>query len=141
VSNRILLVEDEANILEAIGFILSRDGWEVLGHGKGETALAEIARVEPDILVLDVMLPGRSGSTSCASLRDEPAKAALAGADADRQGAGARPGTGDGAGRERLPDQALSPTTNWWPRCGRWPTGTRRRAPHAAAGHDRPGGA
>jgi DNA-binding response OmpR family regulator len=72
VSNRILLVEDEANILEAIGFILSRDGWEVLGHGKGETALAEIARVAPDILVLDVMLPGRSGSTSCATCATSP---------------------------------------------------------------------
>jgi DNA-binding response OmpR family regulator len=77
VSNRILLVEDEANILEAIGFILSRDGWEVLGHGKGETALAEIARVDPDILVLDVMLPGRSGLDILRELRDDPAKAAL----------------------------------------------------------------
>jgi DNA-binding response OmpR family regulator len=77
VSNRILLVEDEANILEAIGFILSRDGWEVLGHGKGETALSEIARVEPDILVLDVMLPGRSGLDILRELRDDPAKAAL----------------------------------------------------------------
>ncbi|MCU4653792.1 response regulator [Roseibacterium sp. SDUM158016] len=60
-ANRILLVEDEANILEAIGFILSRDGWDVRGHGKGETAIEEIDRVAPDVLVLDVMLPGRSG--------------------------------------------------------------------------------
>lgn len=68
-ANRILLIEDEANILEAIGFILSRDGWEVLGHGKGETALAEIDRVRPDILVLDVMLPGRSGLDILRDLR------------------------------------------------------------------------
>jgi DNA-binding response OmpR family regulator len=71
VSKRILLVEDEANILEAIGFILSRDGWEVLGHGKGETALAEIERVAPDILVLDVMLPGRSGFDILRDLRGQ----------------------------------------------------------------------
>jgi DNA-binding response OmpR family regulator len=77
VSNRILLVEDEANILEAIGFILSRDGWEVLGHGKGETALAEIERVAPDILVLDVMLPGRSGFDILRDLRAQPATEAL----------------------------------------------------------------
>ena len=67
---RILLIEDEANILEAIAFILSRDGWEVLGHGKGDTALAEIDRVRPDIIVLDVMLPGRSGFEILRDLRD-----------------------------------------------------------------------
>ena len=58
---RVLLVEDEVNIFEAISFILSRDGWEVHGHGNGATALAEIARQAPDVLVLDVMLPGKSG--------------------------------------------------------------------------------
>jgi len=70
---RILLIEDEANILEAIGFLLSREGWEVQGHGKGESALAEIARVSPDIVVLDVMLPGRSGLEILRDLRADPA--------------------------------------------------------------------
>ncbi len=72
-AKRILLVEDEANILEAIGFILSRDGWDVRGHGKGESALAEIERVAPDILVLDIMLPGRSGLDVLRDLRASPA--------------------------------------------------------------------
>jgi DNA-binding response OmpR family regulator len=71
-AKRILLVEDEANILEAIGFILSRDGWDVRGHGKGESALAEIERVAPDILVLDIMLPGRSGLDVLRDLRASP---------------------------------------------------------------------
>jgi DNA-binding response OmpR family regulator len=70
---RILLVEDEANILEAITFILSRAGWDVRGHGNGETALAEVARVEPDVIVLDVMLPGMSGFEILAALRDAAA--------------------------------------------------------------------
>jgi DNA-binding response OmpR family regulator len=70
---RILLIEDEANILEAIGFILSREGWDVQGHGKGETALAEIARVAPDVIVLDVMLPGRSGLDILRDLRADAA--------------------------------------------------------------------
>ncbi|MDG4648128.1 response regulator [Roseibacterium sp. SDUM158017] len=69
----ILLVEDEANILEAIGFILARDGWDVRGHGKGETALDEIDRVGPDVLVLDVMLPGRSGLEILRDLRGREA--------------------------------------------------------------------
>jgi DNA-binding response OmpR family regulator len=72
VARRILLVEDEANILEAIGFILSRDGWDVLGHGKGDTALAEIARVAPDLVILDMMLPGRSGLDILRDLRAQP---------------------------------------------------------------------
>ncbi|MBF9035632.1 response regulator [Rhodobacterales bacterium HKCCE2091] len=66
---RVLLVEDEANILEAIRFILSRDGWEVMAHGTGATALSEVARVRPDVVVLDVMLPGRSGFDILRDLR------------------------------------------------------------------------
>jgi Na+/proline symporter/DNA-binding response OmpR family regulator len=136
VSNRILLVEDEANILEAIGFILSRDGWEVLGHGKGETALAEIARVEPDILVLDVMLPGRSGLDILRELRDDPAKAALP----------VLMLTAKGQARDR--EQAMALGANAFltkpfsndelvATVRALANGTRRQGtPHAAAGHD-----
>lgn len=67
---RVLLVEDEANILEAISFILSRDGWEVHGHGNGATALDAVARLTPDVVVLDVMLPGRSGLDILRELRN-----------------------------------------------------------------------
>ncbi len=74
---RVLLVEDEPNIVEAMGFILSRDGWSVATHANGETALEEIRRVAPDVLVLDVMLPGRSGYDILRDLRAEPALAAL----------------------------------------------------------------
>ncbi|QXT41415.1 response regulator [Gymnodinialimonas ceratoperidinii] len=69
---RILIVEDEGNILEALSFILSRAGWDVRGHGKGSDALEEIARLTPDILVLDVMLPGRTGFEILADLRARP---------------------------------------------------------------------
>ncbi|OAN84349.1 two-component system response regulator [Jannaschia sp. EhC01] len=74
---RILIVEDESNILEALSFILGRAGWDVRGHGKGEDALQEIARLSPDILVLDVMLPGRSGFDILADLRARPETQAL----------------------------------------------------------------
>lgn len=69
----ILIVEDESNILEALSFILSRAGWDVRGHGKGDDALEEIARLSPDMLVLDVMLPGRSGFEILKDLRAQPA--------------------------------------------------------------------
>lgn len=60
-SKKVLLIEDEQNIIEAIGFMLGRDGWLVYSHSNGKTALDAIARRAPDVVVLDVMLPGRSG--------------------------------------------------------------------------------
>lgn len=74
---RVLIVEDEVNIYEAISFILSREGWDVSGHGNGATALEEIARTGPDVLVLDVMLPGRSGLDILRDLRAQPETADL----------------------------------------------------------------
>ncbi|MEX3014921.1 response regulator transcription factor [Gymnodinialimonas hymeniacidonis] len=68
----VLIIEDESNILEALTFILSRAGWDVRGHGKGDSALAEVARIGPDVLVLDVMLPGQSGFDILRALRAEP---------------------------------------------------------------------
>lgn len=57
----VLLIEDEPNIIEAIRFILTRDGWQVSAHSDGADALRAIRGARPDVLVLDVMLPGRSG--------------------------------------------------------------------------------
>lgn len=57
----VVLVEDEPNIIEAISFILSRDGWTVHTHSNGDTAMAALEARAPDLILLDVMLPGRSG--------------------------------------------------------------------------------
>ncbi|MBT8415709.1 MAG: response regulator [Boseongicola sp.] len=57
----VLLIEDEPNIIEAIRFILSRDGWRVDTHSDGETAVDAVRHRRPDLIVLDVMLPNRSG--------------------------------------------------------------------------------
>ncbi len=74
---RVLLIEDEPNIIEAIRFILSRDGWRVQVHSDGTTAVATIAASQPDVLVLDVMLPGKSGFDIMQELRAMPEMAAL----------------------------------------------------------------
>ncbi|CTQ48749.1 response regulator transcription factor [Jannaschia donghaensis] len=58
---RVLLIEDEPNIATAISFLLGREGWRVSTHSDGATALDAVARHTPDVVVLDVMLPGRSG--------------------------------------------------------------------------------
>jgi DNA-binding response OmpR family regulator len=60
-SKRVLLIEDETNIIEAVSFIFSRDGWDVKTHSNGHDAMDAIRNTQPDLIILDVMLPGRSG--------------------------------------------------------------------------------
>jgi DNA-binding response OmpR family regulator len=57
----VLVIEDEPNIIEAISFILSRDGWSVDTHSNGHDAVGVVLARLPDVLILDVMLPGKSG--------------------------------------------------------------------------------
>ena len=66
---RVLLIEDEPNIATAISFLLRRAGWRVSTHSDGATALEAVARKSPDVIVLDVMLPGRSGFDILGGLR------------------------------------------------------------------------
>ena len=58
---RVLLIEDEPNIIEAIRFILSRDGWRVDTHSDGQTAVEAVHNRAPSLVILDVMLPNRPG--------------------------------------------------------------------------------
>ena len=58
---KVIVIEDERNIIEAISFILSRDGWEVVTHSNGHDAIDAVRLRKPDIVILDVMLPGKSG--------------------------------------------------------------------------------
>lgn len=73
----ILLIEDEANIAEAIRFILSRDGWRMAHWPEGGAALERIAALQPRLVILDVMLPARSGIEVLAGLRADPAIARI----------------------------------------------------------------
>lgn len=74
---RVLVVEDEPSIAEAIRFILRRDGWAVSGVDTGHGAAARIAAERPDLVILDVMLPGPSGLDILQQLRLDPATAHL----------------------------------------------------------------
>lgn len=65
----VLLVEDEANIIEAMRFLLSREGWEVDVHSDGATAVETIRDKRPDLVVLDYMLPGKNGLDILTELR------------------------------------------------------------------------
>lgn len=71
-SRHVLLIEDEPNIIEAIRFLLSRDGWRVDTHADGSDAVEVIRNVSPDLVVLDMMLPGKSGMDILSDLRALP---------------------------------------------------------------------
>ena len=68
----VLLIEDEPNIIEAIRFILSRDGWRVDIHSDGQTAVDAVRHRAPDLVILDVMLPNRSGYDILNDVRKDP---------------------------------------------------------------------
>lgn len=74
-SRHVLLIEDEANIAEAIGFILTRDGWQVTHLAEGTGAVDAARRLSPGLVILDHMLPGRSGLEILSALRADPATA------------------------------------------------------------------
>jgi len=65
----ILVVDDEPHIREVVGSYLAREGHEVRYAGDGDAALASALENEPDLIVLDVMLPGRSGFDVLRELR------------------------------------------------------------------------
>lgn len=70
--SRILVVEDEPDLAELVALNLRSAGHEVTVSHDGGTALAEIQRSQPDLLVLDVMLPDISGIEVCRRLRRSP---------------------------------------------------------------------
>ena len=70
-SRHVLLIEDEPNIIEAIRFILSREGWSVDVHSDGQTAMDAIRARVPDVIILDVMLPNKSGYDILSELRGD----------------------------------------------------------------------
>ncbi|WP_439523367.1 response regulator transcription factor [Marivita sp.] len=76
-SKQVLLIEDEPNIIEAISFILSRDGWSVKTHSNGADAVEMVKVRKPDVVILDVMLPGKSGYDILRELREDPDNAKL----------------------------------------------------------------
>ena len=68
---KILIVEDEENILEAIKYSLSKEGYEVYGASDGEIGLEKAKELSPNLVILDVMLPSLDGFEVCRILRKD----------------------------------------------------------------------
>jgi DNA-binding response OmpR family regulator len=73
----ILIIEDEEDIQELLRYNLERDGYVVRGCLSGEDGLQSIRKAQPDLLLLDLMLPGIDGKEICRVLRREPETAGL----------------------------------------------------------------
>ena len=69
VGTRILAVEDDERIREAVKLALEDEGWTVEGAGSGEEAVEAFAQQMPDVVLIDIMLPGIDGFELCRTLR------------------------------------------------------------------------
>jgi two-component system phosphate regulon response regulator PhoB len=71
-AQKILVVEDDLSLQELLLFNLEKDGWEVTLADSGEAALLTVVDLLPDIIVLDIMLPGVDGKQVCRQVRRYP---------------------------------------------------------------------
>lgn len=68
---KILVVEDEVSLQETLAYNLTKQGYEVESVGDGPSALEAARRLKPDLILLDIMLPGMDGFEVCRILRNE----------------------------------------------------------------------
>jgi DNA-binding response OmpR family regulator len=66
---KVLVVDDDQNVLELVKLYGEREGFEVIGVNDGDKVLATFDRENPDVVILDIMLPGMDGLTLCRNLR------------------------------------------------------------------------
>jgi DNA-binding response OmpR family regulator len=69
---KILIADDEPNIVVSLEFLMKRSGYQVKAAGDGEEALRLLEDFRPDLILLDVMLPLRDGFEVCQKIRNNP---------------------------------------------------------------------
>lgn len=72
-AKKILIADDEPDILEIIQFNLQQEGYEVTTAKTGDDAIEKAKRHSPDLIILDIMMPGKNGIEVCNILRSMPA--------------------------------------------------------------------
>jgi DNA-binding response OmpR family regulator len=71
-AKKVLIVDDEPNIVAALDYLLRQSGYEVSIAANGEEALRAMEARRPDLVLLDVMMPSRSGYDVCQRIRERP---------------------------------------------------------------------
>ena len=69
---KILLVDDEQDILDFLSYNLKKEGFEVFTVNSGKDALESVQKIKPNLILLDVMMPGMDGIETCRELREIP---------------------------------------------------------------------
>ena len=71
-AKRVLIADDEPNIVTSLVFLMTKGGYEVEVARNGDEALALLESFRPDLVLLDVMMPRRSGYEVCQKMRERP---------------------------------------------------------------------
>lgn len=71
-ANKILVVDDEPNIVLSLEFLMKQAGFQVRTASDGQAALAAVAAEQPDLMLLDVMMPRKNGYEVCQAVRANP---------------------------------------------------------------------
>ncbi len=76
-SKHVLIADDEPNIVVSLEFLMKREGHRVSVARDGDAALAMIRELKPDLVLLDVMMPGRGGFDVCQAVRADDSLAGI----------------------------------------------------------------
>jgi DNA-binding response OmpR family regulator len=71
-SKRVLICDDEPYIVESVSYVVRKAGFDVVTAEDGEEALAAAHREKPDLVFLDIMMPGIAGDEVCRRLKADP---------------------------------------------------------------------
>ena len=74
---KVLIVDDEPNIVTALEFLLKRSGYDVRLASNGAEALDQVDAYQPDVVLMDVMMPIKSGFEVCQRMRERPELASI----------------------------------------------------------------
>lgn len=69
---RVLIVDDEPHIVLSLEFLLERAGYQTAVAADGDEALALVRRLRPDVVLLDIMMPGQNGYAVCRTIKADP---------------------------------------------------------------------
>jgi DNA-binding response OmpR family regulator len=74
---KLLIADDEPGIRRLVSMTLESDDYEIIEAADGDEAIALVRRHRPDLVLLDVMMPGRSGLDVCRELKSDPVTATI----------------------------------------------------------------
>lgn len=68
----IMIVDDEESLIELVTAVLEQEGYEIIPATNGEECLEKLKTMKPDLILLDMMMPGMSGREVCDKIRKDP---------------------------------------------------------------------